>query len=155
MQRRILFVFLTCILAVFSYAGDRRDWRNFPPPHVERHRGGDRRNFIPPAQSAETITVTGKLGIALGQIALTDKDVTYYAPALHRYAGFIDGLKEGAEVTLAGWTAPVDFQDAASKILIVTKLTINGKDYDLDSRAPGYSAAPPRPSGPPHGCYFY
>jgi hypothetical protein len=146
-------------MAVFTYAGDRRGWRDFPPPRIERHRGWDRRDFIPPAQSAETVTVTvtvtGKLGIARGQIALTDQDVTYYAPTLHRYVGFIDGLKEGAEVTLAGWTAPVDFQDAASKILIVTKLTISGKDYDLDSRAMGYSGVPPRPSGPPHGCYFY
>jgi hypothetical protein len=155
MKRRIIFVSLAFIMAVFSYAGDRRDWRNFPPPHTERHRGWDRRNSLPPPRSAETVTVTGALGIARGLIALTDKDITYYAPSLHRYAGFIDGLKEGAEVTLAGRTIPADIQDEASKILIVTKLTINGKDYDLNSGAIGSFAAPPRQPGPavPHGCY--
>jgi hypothetical protein len=50
--------------------------------------------------------------------------------ALTRYIGFIDGLKEGAAVTLEGYALPSP-QNNPVKFLHIQKMTLNGKDYDL------------------------
>jgi len=63
-------------------------------------------------------------------IAVIDKDTTYLARSLNRYTGFIDGLKEGAAVTLEGYALPSP-QNNKVKILQVQKMTFNGKEYDL------------------------
>jgi len=63
-------------------------------------------------------------------IAVIDKDTTYLAMSLNRYTGFIDGLKEGAAVTLEGYALPSPQNDKV-KMLRVQKMTLNGKDYDL------------------------
>jgi hypothetical protein len=145
MKRNVLVVCLAFSLAALSYAGDRRGWKDFPPPHHTRGREWQRQHFVPPPQSAETVTVTGNLGIVQGAIALTSDGTTYYVPILHRYAGFIDGLKEGAAVTLTGRAISVYDPDENLKMMMVTKLTINGKDYDLTATVPYHHAAPFRP----------
>jgi hypothetical protein len=94
-----------------------------------------------PALALETVTVTGNLGIAQGSLAVKDGDITYLVPGLRRYVGFIDSLKDGAQVTLAG-SAAASPQDAKTKALWVTKLTIGGKDYDLARPQPSASAPP-------------
>ncbi|MDR3248437.1 MAG: hypothetical protein LBT39_06590 [Treponema sp.] len=83
-----------------------------------------------PAVSAETVNVTGDLTIVQGAIAVKSGDITYYAGGLQRFVGFIDGLKEGAQVTLEG-RAVTSPRDSAAKFLRVSKLTLDGKDYDL------------------------
>jgi hypothetical protein len=93
----------------------------------------------------EKVTVSGKLSIARGMIALESGNSVYYVPELLRFAGFIDGLKEGASVTLEGYEVPVRFtEEDAGKGFRVTKMTLNGKEYDVgfqgtrnrDSRQP-------------------
>jgi hypothetical protein len=105
------------------------------------------------AQSAKTqktnpekTTISGALGIAKGAIALKSGNDTYYVMGLNRFIGFIDGLKEGAQVTLEGYalTSP---RNGEVKTFRVTKLTLNGKDYDLDTGnfAPRGNFNPPPP----------
>ena len=101
-------------------------------PEFNRPRGDDANRPSPP--QAEDATVSGNLTLVKGMIAVKDNDVTYFAGGLHRFVGFIDGLKEGAAVTLEGKAVTFP-QNEGVKFLRVQKLTLNGKDYDI---------APPR-----------
>ena len=103
---------------------------------------------FPGAQSipAEQVTVTGNLGIIQGSLAVKSGDVTYFVPGLMRYVGFIDSLKDGAQVRLEGAAVTVS-EDAKTKKLWASKLTIGGKDYDLARPQPS-APAPGWPSGP-------
>lgn len=133
-QKTAVFVLVLGVSALFPAAArDRRDMAGPYPP------------FTQAAQGAVE-TVTGVLTIAQGRIALQANGVTYYAGGLNRYVGFIDGLKEGARVTLEG-PAAVNPQDEKSKFLRVSKLTINGKTFDLVPPAAANAQPPtsPRP----------
>ena len=92
--------------------------------------GGNRPggNWTPPA--GENVTVKGNLTIAQGMIAVKSGDITYLVPGLFRFVGFIDGLKDGAEVTLTG-QAMGRTPDAKVKMLMPTKMIIGGKEYDM------------------------
>ncbi len=85
------------------------------------------------APAQEVSTVDGKLAFVNGMIAVQTKDSkTYYVGGLQRLFGFVDGLKEGATVKVEGYAvqmpaAPEYFH------LMVTKLTFNGKTYDLST----------------------
>jgi hypothetical protein len=88
------------------------------------------------AESLEQVTVTGSLGLVNGRIALQKDGETYFTLGLGRLIGFIDGLKEGAEVTLEGFVR-AGREDSNSHDLLVNKLTINGREYkDLARRFP-------------------
>jgi hypothetical protein len=71
--------------------------------------------------------------------------------------GFVDGLKEGAEVTLAGYA--IDIPVAPEyKYFLVDKLTFNGKEYadllpqkHMAQMLPGKSPAPFPPNGMMNG----
>jgi hypothetical protein len=63
-------------------------------------------------------------------IAVEKDGITYLTFGLNRLVGFIDGLKEGAQVTLEG-VSTVSPQDNRVRMLRVHKLTLNGKEYDL------------------------
>jgi hypothetical protein len=78
----------------------------------------------------ESVNVSGNLTIAQGRIALVKDGITYLTSGLNRWVGFVDGLKEGAQVTLEG-VATVNPQDSRVKMLRVHKMTLNGKEYDL------------------------
>jgi len=80
--------------------------------------------------SPEKATVSGNLSIAQGMIAVVSGDTTWLVRGINRYIGFIDGLKEGAEVTLEGYAMPAS-RDKNVKSLQVQKMTLNGKDYEL------------------------
>ncbi|GAB1484562.1 hypothetical protein MASR2M78_33800 [Treponema sp.] len=81
-------------------------------------------------QAAETVKVEGKLALVNGMIAVQSKDKTYYVGGLNRLVGFVDGLKEGSNVKLEG--AAIALPMAPEYMhLRVTKLSFNGKDYDL------------------------
>ncbi|MDR1024160.1 MAG: hypothetical protein LBL56_00405 [Treponema sp.] len=98
----------------------------------------------------EQLSLTGTLELKQGVIALQSGDQTWYAPGLQRYTGFIEGLKEGAVVTLEGWGQTNPRSGETTGLLRVSKLTLNGKDYDLEG--PGISdrrSAPSRPA--PYG----
>ncbi len=100
---------------------------------------GPRGNFGPAAgvgpaavQSLETVKVEGKLTLVNGMIAVKEKDKTYYVGGLNRLVGFIDGLKENASVKLEGYAIEVAGAPEYAH-LRATKLTFNGKDYDLSN----------------------
>jgi hypothetical protein len=95
--------------------------------------GINRRSSGDPRNTAEKLTVTGNLTLVRGMIAVQSGDVTYMVPGLLRYAGFIDSLKEGAQVRLEGFAAGRQ-ADSKTKILVVSKMTIAGKEYDLSMR---------------------
>jgi hypothetical protein len=132
MKRNVLFVLLALSVLSASYAQDGGG------------RGGPRgQHGAPPAPApAQTLTVTGTLGLLRGMPVLEDGGTSYYVPDILRYAGFIEGLKEGAKVTLEGQLAPANRQEANAKMLRVTKLTIGSKSYELAA------GMPPR-GGPP------
>jgi hypothetical protein len=107
-------------------------------------------NRLSRGTAPEKTTVSGKLGIVRGMIALDSGDTIYYVPGLLRFAGFIEGLKEGASVTLEGYESLAPFPDEEpGTSLRVTKMTLNGKDYDLDFRMGAVNV--PRPQVPAPG----
>jgi hypothetical protein len=96
----------------------------------------------------EQLTITGNLGLVNGMIALESDNKTYYVGGLERYVGFIEGLKEGAEVTLEGFALAVP-GNPEYWYLRAAKLTLNGKEYEL--AGPRHIAGS-RPVPPPgHG----
>ena len=143
MKRKVLFILLALGLTAMIWAqqGMGRD-RNNPGPDRPQSR-------IP---AAETVTVSGSLIIAHGLPAVKSGDVTYIVRGINRLAGFVEGLKEGAQITIEGssFTNP---RDNNIKFLRANKLTLNGKNYDLTP------LASPSPSGrqfnPPPGLYRY
>ncbi|MCL1927481.1 MAG: hypothetical protein FWG07_01630 [Treponema sp.] len=82
-----------------------------------QNQGREKRN--PPEQ----ITVEGTLQLQDGTIAVKSGETVYYVPMLHRYAGFVEGIKEGNRVSIEGY--------ALKNHLRPTKLTISGKSYDF------------------------
>jgi hypothetical protein len=71
----------------------------------------------------QPITVNGTLQLRNGQIAVANGSTAYFVPALERYIGFIDSLKEGATVSVEGY--------AWGNYLEPSKVTIGGKSYDF------------------------
>jgi hypothetical protein len=138
MKRIVLFGFLALCAAglVSAQMGPGgMGGRGYPPSRP-----------FPQVPAAEQTTVSGNLGIVHGRIALVGGDTIYYVGGLNRFVGFIEGLKEGARVSLEGAAYQLP-NDREAKILWVSKLTLNGKDYDLSpSRADGFTpwGFPPR-----------
>lgn len=93
-----------------------------------------RENFYRDFQKAktETVKISGSLTIAHGSIAVKDGGVTYLVSRLARFTGFIDGLKEGTQVTLEG-TALTFPRDEKIKLLAPSKMTLDNREYDLSA----------------------
>jgi len=100
--------------------------------------GWNRRNTPAP----ETVTVSGIMVVASGMPALKSGDVIYYVSGISQLIGFIDGFKEGAQVTFEG-VVTTSSSDRNVKYLTPSKLTINGKVYELAS--PALPLSPPAP----------
>jgi hypothetical protein len=101
----------------------------------------DRQNRGPgfPGAPPEKISISGDLQLIQGMIALNSGNITYYIMGIGRLAGFIDGLKEGASVTLEGYVRAHP-RDPETRFFRAVKLTLNGKNYDLSpalGEAPG------------------
>ena len=99
-----------------GYGGPRR----MPP---------DGREMIRRA-NVEAAAVSGNLIVAYGRPAVKSGDVTYIVGGLNHLIGFVDGLKEGAQVSIEGSAISMQ-KDAKVKFLIPAKLTLNGKTYDM------------------------
>jgi hypothetical protein len=100
--------------------------------HDRRPYSGPRPGYYreePKAARWEQATLTGNLEVIDGNIALRQDAVTYYITGLNRLVGFIDGLKEGASVTLEGAARPLPGA-GEFRLFLVSKLGINGKTYD-------------------------
>ena len=101
----------------------------------------------PRSPAAETVTVSGSMVVANGSPALKSGEITYIVRGIDRLVGFVDGLKEGAEVTIEGRSVS-NPRDDNQKILRPAKLTINGKTYEM--AVPNQSSVKPRQfSAPP------
>ena len=130
MKRKILFVMMILGFAAMVQA---QVWGP----------GRNRRN----TQAPETVTVSGTMVVANGMPALKSADVTYLVSGLSNLIGFIDGLKEGAQVTIEG-VAMTSPGDQNIKFLRASKLTINGKVYDLSPPELSLPAPPSFPQNP-------
>lgn len=82
--------------------------------------------FTPPAQE----TISGNLGISRGMISLESGGTRYYIIGLNRFIGFIDGLREGAAVSLTGYAFESPRLSGA-KVFRTVELQLNGKSYEL------------------------
>jgi hypothetical protein len=87
----------------------------------------------PAAAPAAMTTIRGTLGLSNGRIAVVSGGVTYYVRGLGRFVGFIDGLKDGAQVTLEGYAAPPRVEGQKEQSFRPVKLTLNGKTYEVGS----------------------
>lgn len=74
--------------------------------------------------ASQSVSVQGTLTLQNGVIVLNSGNTVYYVPRLSRYAGFIEGLKEGAQVSVEGWQTGAGF-------LMPSKITVSGKEYEL------------------------
>ena len=81
-------------------------------------------------------TVTGTLDLVNGRIAIKNGSKTYYVMSLNRLVGFVDGLKEGATVTVEGYAHDV-YGAKDTFGLSVNKLTIGTRVIDLGTTTPG------------------
>ena len=81
------------------------------------------------AQPAQSITVEGTLQLQNGQIALNSGTEVYFVPSISRLIGFIDGLREGARVSVEGYVY--------GNTIHTTKLTIAGRVYDFPDPVTG------------------
>ena len=133
MKRTILFFLLvSCAITLVSAQGNNRPGQErFPrgqPQGQNRMRGNG-------PQTPESVNINGNLTLVRGMIAVKTGDITYLADGLNRFVNFIDGLKEGAAVTLEGnaFSFP---QNEKIKFLQVQKLTLSGKEYDLGRPRP-------------------
>jgi len=112
-------VLFTVMLAVTVFAhGDK---------HSGQHRPENR--SFPAIPAAKPVTVSGNLIIANGSPAIKSEDTTYIIGRSFRLFGMIDGLKEGALVTIEGRAMGTP-RDSKLMVLLPSKLTINGKTYD-------------------------
>ena len=88
---------------------------------------------------ATSVKVEGRLALINGMIGLKAGGKTYYLPMLERLAGFVESIKEGASVKVEGYEYPIAAAPEYSTVM-VTKLTVGRKDYDLSQFA-GYGMA--------------
>jgi hypothetical protein len=79
--------------------------------------------------ASQSVTVNGTLQLQNGLIAVAEGNNVYFVPMLIRYIGFIDGLKEGAGVSVEGYVS--------GKYLQPAKVTISGKSYDFPANGYG------------------
>jgi hypothetical protein len=104
--------------------------RDYGPPGPDRRpgQGFDRRI----QNDGEPLTLNGTLEWLNGRIAVKAGDKTYFIRGIRELAGFVDGLKEGAEVTLTGRAYNMAYTPEYG-FFRTEKVTFNGKDYQLDN----------------------
>jgi hypothetical protein len=80
-----------------------------------------------------TTNIKGTLGLSNGKISVVSGNITYYVNGLQRFVGFIDGLKEGAQVSIDGYAAAPTIEGQKDRLFRAVKLTLNGKTYEVGS----------------------
>ena len=73
--------------------------------------------------TSQTISVTGTLQLRNGVIAVVSGNTIYYVPVLTQYIGFIEGLREGAQISIDGLIS--------GNYIEPIRVTLNGKSYDF------------------------
>ena len=140
MKRFVLFALLTLGIVAFASAQGWGHHGRGHGPGIPRHGELGRRNQ---QFTREAVTVSGDLTLVQGFLAVRSGDINYLAMGLNRYIGFIDSLRHGARVNLEG-TAIINPRDANTRYLLVSKLTIDGRDYDLERPWHTWRNDPPR-----------
>jgi hypothetical protein len=110
MKKLVLVIVITCLVIGTAFA---QNW-------------GNGRVTTP-----QTISVTGTLQLQNGVIAVVSGSTAYYVPALTQYIGFIEGLREGAQVSIDGYFYGNYVQP--------TRVTISGRSYDFTTNAQGFA----------------
>ena len=87
-----------------------------------------------------TSTIRGTLGLSAGRISVVSGNIIYYVRGLQRFVGFIDGLKEGAQVSVDGYAAAPAIDGQNYRSFYPVTLTLNGKNYEVGSPAAGNMA---------------
>lgn len=82
----------------------------------------------------EKITLEGTLELANSQVAIKKDNKTYYVMIPNRLYGFVDGLKEGANVKIDGYSHEIPGVKDSFAVRVNT-LTLNGKTIDLTTTA--------------------
>jgi hypothetical protein len=83
-------------------------------------------------------TINGTIGLNAGKIAVKSGTTTYYTRGLERFIGFIDGLKDGAQVTLEGYVSAPSIESETERLFFPVKLTIDGKSYEVGPTMTAY-----------------
>ena len=105
MKKLALVIFIVCLAAGMASA---HNWGN---------------EWGTPVQPNQAISITGTLQLQNGVIAVVSGSTTYLVPILTQYIGFIEGLREGAQISIDGYFYGSYVQP--------TKVTLNGKAYDF------------------------
>jgi len=80
-----------------------------------------------------TTNIRGTLGLSAGRISVVSGNVTYYVRGIERFVGFIDGLKEGSQVSLDGYVSAPKVEGQKDRLFYPVTLTFNGKNYEVGS----------------------
>ncbi|MDR3312748.1 MAG: hypothetical protein LBS64_06420 [Spirochaetaceae bacterium] len=113
-----LSVTVVCAVSLFGQAqADPPVGRRRQPPQTARPESLDAGLPRP-----DPVTVNGTLTLKDGFIVLEGGDTFHYVPQLMHYVGFIDGLKEGAQVSVIGY--------ARRNFLWITSFTVGEKTYE-------------------------
>ena|GEM_PF-5854740 len=71
----------------------------------------------------EPVQVEGTLQLQNGLVVLSTGTTAYHVPGLHRYIGFVEGLREGARISVSG--------HVYANRLDMHSFTLEGRVYDL------------------------
>ena len=88
----------------------------------------------------ETVSIEGTLKLENGLVAVQSGDTVYRVPLLNRYIGFINGLKEGAKVSVEG--------NSFRNVIMPKKVVIDDKTYDFVANFPPRNNVEPRNQNP-------
>jgi hypothetical protein len=101
--------------------------------------------------AGQEVTLDGNLGWVDGRIVLKTDAKTYFVSGLRPLVGFVDGLKDGAGVKLAGRARDIEGVPEYG-FLQAEKVTVNGKEYTLNDYGRGFGGmAGPGRGGRPGG----
>ena len=76
----------------------------------------------PVLTGGQQVTVEGTLQLQNGHTALAVADRVYFVPFFGRIAGFVDGIREGAAVSVTGFVS--------GNFIHVTQFTVGGRSFD-------------------------
>jgi hypothetical protein len=99
---------------------------------VSAQNRGNRQNMNDRLLDNQAISVTGTLQLERGFIAVASGasgESVYLVPLLTRYIGFIEGLKEGSEISIEGYRNN-------RNIIHPTVVTLNEKTYNFPAYRP-------------------
>ena len=101
------------------------------------------------AQSNSQITtIKGTLKINGNRFSVVSGNITYSVRGLERLVGVVDGLKDGAQVSMEGYATAPTTEGQRERVFNPVRLTINGKTYEVGSPGAGNPAAGRSGSGP-------